>query len=75
MRDLKKCAEQGFKKICEAPSYYGLSASEITALYVLSSEGTQGMYEALTTAYNAGLEMGARLVKNGSKRRRRTGGA
>lgn len=73
MKDMKKHAEQGLLRICKAPSCYGMTAAEITFLYELASMDTSGAFEALTTAYNAGLERGARLIENGNKRKRQQG--
>ena len=74
MRDIKKRAEQGILRICNAPSSrYGITVGEMENLYELSLMGAGGVFDALITAYNAGFESGARLIENENKRRKQQG--
>ena len=40
-------------------------------LYDKALCGGQGRFEAIVTAFNAGIELGARMIENGNKQRKK----
>ena len=60
MRDFKKYAEDGKKKM---PRSYEMSGKEMKMLNDMAAESREGFWSALFMAYNAGFEAGIRFAK------------
>ena len=69
MRDIKKYAEAGRKRV-RKNDRYDIYTSEITELMEMGSKNATGLFHAITNAYLMGLEAGARMTAKKYKRGR-----